>query len=436
MKHTVLRRLVPLLLISGFLVVGGVGAYAQSDVASDVFKTYTNEDPVVAKDKLEHQLFDSEKKFGIIFRPHIKVCVDSLPGEAHCSARVITDTNGTPRSTTLPSGMSPAQLLKAYSLSGAANGNPIVAIVDAYDDPNIFSDLSTYSATFGIPTLPKCSGAVASSPVACFQKVNQKGSTTQHPTTNSGWALEIALDVETVHAVCQNCSILLVEANSASYSDLMTAVDRAVMLGAKVVSNSYGSSEFAGESAFDSHFNHPGVAFTVSSGDSGYGAQYPAASPYVTAVGGTSLFLNADNSYNSEVAWSGAGSGCSAYEPKLLWQSDTSCAQRTIADMSADADPNTGAAVYDTVRYSGRSGWFQVGGTSLASPIVAATYALGAPLAPSVQANSLPYTQSASNFNDVVTGANGVCGGLYLCTALLGYDGPTGMGSPRGAGGL
>src|SRR6185295_4166059 len=246
--------------------------------------------------------------------------------------------------------------------------------------------------------------------------------------------LEIALDVETAHAVCQNCSILLVEADSNSFTNLATAVDKAVALGAKVVSNSYGGSEFSSEvtNTYDGHFNHPGVAITVSSGDSGYGVEYPAASQFVTSVGGTTLLLNANNSYQSESAWAGAGSGCSAYEPKPSWQHDTGCATRSVADVSADADPNTGAAVYDSVRYQGRAGWFQVGGTSLAAPLVASVYALSGNIPSATNEASLPYAHAAS-LHDVASGSNGSCG-TYLCLSGVGFDGPTGLGSPNGTG--
>jgi subtilase family serine protease len=256
---------------------------------------------------------------------HSKVCTETDADQAHCDARVIVDGKGTPITDAIvPSGLTPAKLLKAYGLTGTApaSTNPrVIAIVDAYDDPNIQSDLNTYSSTMGLPQLPACTGAITSATAPCFKKVNQLG-TTRMPRGNAGWDLEIALDVETAHAICQNCSILLVEANSSSYADLMTAVDRAVSMGAKIVSNSYGSNEFSGETSYDSHFNKPGVTFTFSAGDGAYGAEYPAASQYVTAVGGTSLFLNADNSYASESVWSGTGSGCSAYETKPTWQTD------------------------------------------------------------------------------------------------------------------
>lgn len=367
-------------------------------------------------------------------RRHTSVCVGfEAKDAARCHARTVTDDRGAPITNTVPSGYGPAQFRGAYNVTGvsSASPTPIIAVVDAYDHPRALSDLNTYSTTFGIPTLSACSGPIKNSAVPCFQKVNQYGSTSSLPRSNSGWDLEIALDIEAAHAMCQNCRLLLVEASSASYSSLMRAIDTAVSSGAQVVSNSWGSNEFSGENFYDSHFNKTGVAFTFSSGDSGYGTSYPAASPYVTAVGGTSLFVNPDNSYQSESVWGGAGSGCSSYEAKPGWQTDPLCARRTIADVSAVADPNTGAAVYDSVPYAGQSGWFQVGGTSLSSPIIAATYALGGvPI--SVRENSLPYSGVAS-LHDITTGSNGSCGGTYLCTASSGYDGPTGLGTPNGA---
>jgi subtilase family serine protease len=199
-----------------------------------------------------------------------------------------------------------------------------------------------------------------------------------------------------------------------------------------VVSNSFGGGEFSSEATatYDGHFNHPGVAITASSGDSGYGVEFPAASQYVTAVGGTTLVRESSSSRGwSETAWSGAGSGCSAYIPKPSWQTATTgCARRTVADVSADADPNTGVAVYDTYRVGG---WLVFGGTSVAAPIVAGVYAL-AENASSVIAGSYPYLHTSS-LNDVLSGSNGSCGGSYLCTAGPGFDGPTGLGTPNAA---
>jgi subtilase family serine protease len=342
-------------------------------------------------------------------------------GSARCHAHVQTDEKGNPNASSGPSGYGPSQFISAYGLPTNVTSAPTVAIVDAYDDPKIESDLGVFSSQFKLAACTTANG--------CFKKVNQTGGTI-YPQSNAGWALEIALDVETVHGICPNCKILLVEANSSSFADLLTAEDYAAQH-ADVVSNSWGGSEFSSETGYDSHFNHMGIPITVSSGDSGYGVQYPASSQYVTAVGGTTLRLSG-GTRTSETVWSGAGSGCSAYEPKPNWQKDTGCSHRTVADVAADADPNTGAAVYDSVRYQGRSGWFQVGGTSLAAPLIAAVYALAGNSSNTVY-GSFPYSSSvASGLYDVTSGSNGSCGGSYLCTGVAGYDGPTGNGTPKG----
>jgi subtilase family serine protease len=355
-------------------------------------------------------------------------------GLASCNAHVVTDDKGNFLVKSSPQGFSPAQLRSAYSLSGKADKHPIVAIVDAYDDPTIKKDLDIYSRQFGLPVLEDCKTDIAKSPIPCFAKISQRG-TSALPKANGGWAMEIALDVEAAHALCENCSILLVEATSPNMNNLMAAVDQAVKSGAGVISNSYGGPEFSGETAFDSHFKHLGVAFTVSSGDSGFGVEYPAASPFVTAVGGTSLYLGTDGKYKNEDAWSGAGSGCSQFEPKPSWQTDAKCAGRTVADVSAVADPQTGVAIYTTTSPKNQKGWFTVGGTSLAAPIIAAVYALSGNIPDNKQANSLPYgLGSKSNLHDVVGGSNGQCSPAYLCTGKTKYDGPTGLGSPDGTG--
>src|SRR5579884_1409405 len=284
----------------------------------------------------------------------------SEPDEARCDALVVTDARGNPLATSGPSGYTPAQFHSAYNLPVTATAAQTIGIVDAYDDPRIESNLATYDNQFGLPACTSANG--------CFTKVNQKGGTS-YPRKNGNWSLEIALDVETAHAICQNCRILLVEASTASMSNLGKAENTAVSLGANVVSNSWGGSEYSTEGADSAaYFNHPGVAITVSTGDNGYGVEFPASSQYVTAVGGTTLNLTPAGARGSETAWSGAGSGCSLYIAKPSWQTDTGCAKRSVADVSADADPNTGAAVYDSVSYQGQTGWFQVGGTSLASP--------------------------------------------------------------------
>ncbi|MFC0548960.1 S53 family peptidase [Kutzneria chonburiensis] len=339
------------------------------------------------------------------------------PGYAACTALRRTDA-GAKSFGPLVSGLSPANLASAYKL-GAGGSGKTVAIVDAYDDPNAEKDLATYRSNFGLPACTTANG--------CFKKVNQTGGTS-YPTGDTGWSEEISLDIDMVSAVCPSCHILLVEATSPSYANLGTAVNTAVRLGATAVSNSYGGGESSAETSYDTYYNHPGVAITVSSGDSGYGVEYPAASRYVTAVGGTHLTSGGGTRGWTETAWSGAGSGCSAYEPKPSWQHDTSCTRRTVADVSAVADPATGVAVYDTY---GESGWLVFGGTSVASPIIASVYALSGNVS-GVPA-SLAYANTGSLF-DVTSGSNGSCGGTYLCTAKAGYDGPTGLGTPNGTG--
>jgi subtilase family serine protease len=344
-------------------------------------------------------------------------------GDARCHARVVSDAHGKAVASSTPVGYGPVQFRTAYSLpSSTAGSGQTIAIVDAFNDPNIESDLGVYSTAYG---LPKCTTANG-----CFKKVNQKGGTS-YPKTNSGWALEIALDVEMAHALCPRCKILLVEATSNSFSNLLAAEDYA-RTHANVVSNSWGGSEFSSETtgSYDGHFNHIGKPITFSSGDAGFGVDYPAASRFVTAVGGTTLKLNANNTRASETVWSGTGSGCSAFEPKPSWQKDKGCIRRTVADVAADANPSTGAAVYDSVRYSGNSGWFKVGGTSLSSPIIASIYALAGNGSSTVD-GSYPYSHLSGLF-DVKSGSDGSCRLLYLCTAVVGYDGPTGNGAPKG----
>jgi hypothetical protein len=327
-----------------------------------------------------------------------------------------------------PSGYGPTDLRSAYNLPSTGGSGATVGIVDAQDDPNAESDLAAYRSQYGLPACTTANG--------CFKKVNQNGSTTGLPTADSGWAGEISLDLDMVSAVCPSCHILLVEATSADMSDLGTAVNRAVTMGAKYVSNSYGGDEDSSDTSSDSsYFNHPGVAITVSSGDEGYGAEYPASSQYVTAVGGTSLSRSSgttrgwtESVWGSSSGGEGGGSGCSKYDPKPSWQTDTGCSKRTVADVSAVADPETGLAVYDTY---GASGWDVYGGTSASSPIIASVYALAGTPGSSDRPSQYPY-QHTSSLNDVTSGSNGSCSPSYLCKAGSGYDGPTGLGTPNG----
>jgi hypothetical protein len=315
-----------------------------------------------------------------------------------------------------------------------------VAVVDAGDLPSAEADLAAYRSQFSLPPCTTANG--------CFRKVDQRGGTA-YPAPVSGWGLEIALDIDMVSAACPNCNILLVEADSVYFGDLGTAVNAAVTMGAVAVSNSYGGIELSSESYLDTHYyNHPGVAITASTGDGGYdctgnvgagnhaaspSVEYPAASPYVVAVGGTSLSRNSGVARGwTESAWGAAGSGCSVYETKPSWQQDTGCAKRIQADVSAVADPSTGVAVY----YNGS--WVISGGTSASSPIIAATFAMAGRPAAGTNPASYPYGDTA-DLNDVIGGNNdvtfGTCPvGSYLCNGVAGYDGPTGLGTPNGTG--
>ncbi len=319
-----------------------------------------------------------------------------------------------------PGGYSPAYLQSAYNAPITRGAGETVAVVDAYNAPHAESDLATYRATYGLPPCTTANG--------CFRKIDQNGGT-NYPAADSGWAQEISLDVDMVSAVCPNCKIMLVEADDSYFDNLGAAVNKAVQLGASVVSNSYGGAEFPTEVNLDAlYFDHPGVAILASSGDSGFGVNYPAASPSVIAVGGTSLLQATDTGTRDaiETVWPGAGSGCSVYEAKPAWQTDTSCSSRTVADVAAVANPSTGVNVYD-------GGWGVFGGTSAASPIVAALYALAENDVSSDQVAAYPYAHPTA-LNDVVSGSNGSCGGIYLCTAGVGYDGPTGLGTPNATG--
>jgi hypothetical protein len=357
---------------------------------------------------------------------HRAVCGPASDHQARCHARVVTLDDGVRplASTSPPSGSyGPADLASAYALpapSSGAGAGQTVAIVDAYDNPNAASDLAAYRAQYGLPACTASTG--------CFRKLNQAGATSPMPSADVGWGQEIDLDLEMVSAACPSCHIVLVEANSSTFGNLGTAENTAAGL-ANAISNSYGGSEWSSETAYDAYYNHPGVAITVSSGDNGYGVEYPAASAHVTAVGGTSLSRAGSTRGWTETAWSGAGSGCSGYVTKPAWQTDSGCARRSVADVSADADPNTGVAVYDSYGSSGAN-WYQFGGTSVASPIIASVYALGGATA-TLNYGSYPYSHRSALF-DVVGGTNGSCSPSYLCTAITGYDGPTGLGTPNG----
>ncbi|MGW5655971.1 S53 family peptidase [Streptomyces humi] len=331
-----------------------------------------------------------------------------------------------------PSGYSPTNLRSAYGLTSAAASNgsgETIAIVDAYNDPNAEADLATYRSYYGLSACTTANG--------CFKKVSQTGSTTSLPSSDAGWSEEISLDLDMASAICPLCNITLVEATSASYANLGTAENEAVALGAKFVSNSYGGSESSSQTSYDtSYYKHAGVAITVSAGDSGYGAEYPATSQYVTAVGGTKLSTSSTTRGWTESVWrtsssEGTGSGCSSYDAKPSWQTDTGCTKRMESDVSAVADPATGVSVYDS--YGVTAGWYTFGGTSVSAPIIAGVYALAGTPASGTYPAQYPYDYAGtSSLNDVTSGYNGSCSTAYFCTAETGYDGPTGWGTPEG----
>ena len=355
-------------------------------------------------------------------RPH-PTCSTARAGDVRCFNQWRTG-SGTARTDAagkaLPAGYGPADIASAYGLTGTGAGST-VAIVDAYDNPKAEANLATFRTTFGLPPCTTANG--------CFRKVNQRGGTTP-PEGDPGWGVEIALDVQAVSSSCPTCKILLVEADSSSFADIGKAVNRAAALGADVISNSYGGDEFTSAVALGKqYYTHPGVAQVASSGDYGFGpAQVPAAYPQIIAAGGTTLRKQGGGW--TEKAWGGAGSGCSAWFAKPAWQSDNHCGMRTVADVSAVADPRTGLAVYDTYGLGPDNGWIVVGGTSLSAPLLAGMIGRAGNAA---QLDSAEYIyQHRAGLKDVVGGRNGVCGGDYLCTGKKGYDAPTGLGSPRG----
>lgn len=334
-----------------------------------------------------------------------------------------------PAAASSPSGYSPANIRSAYGVP-SSGGSGTICIVDAYNDPNALNDFNVFAAQYGLPQ--ETSSSVTSSSNQHFQVLYASGS---KPTNNGGWAQEESLDFEWAHALAPSAKIVLVEASSASTSALLQAESVAASQpGCLEVSNSWGGGEFSGESSYDSYFSHSGVVFFASSGDSGGVREWPAASANVVACGGTSLHLSG-GAYSSESAWSGTGCGPSAYVARPSWQSGISTivgSARGIADISADADPNTGVSVYDSYSYQGYSGWLVFGGTSVACPCLAAmANNHGLKESSSTAEHNLIYGGlGGSNYHDVTSGS----AGSY--SARSGWDFPTGVGSPKGIGGI
>ena len=337
-----------------------------------------------------------------------------------------------------PHGLFPAQIKAAYGFNSTPNqgAGQIIGIVDAYDDPNAESDLQVYDTQFGLPTCTTGNG--------CFTKIK-----VGNPPGDSGWGLEISLDIQQAHGLAPAAKVILVEANSNSFADLLAAVDVARQNGATQISMSWSGGEDPSELGFDSFFNHPGVTFMASTGDGGHGVGYPAASPYVVAVGGTTLVLSTAtplpnpllSNYGHETAWSGSGGGISAYEPGQAYQDGVfagcgSTGTRCVPDISSDANPGTGVPVYDTYGYGG---WIQVGGTSVSSPDWSAVFAVanssraaaGKGTLQTAIADLYTFYNSTqyTDFHDITSGTNGSCGAQ--CTAIVGYDLVTGIGSPK-----
>ncbi|MEW1808905.1 hypothetical protein [Pseudarthrobacter sp. NPDC080039] len=324
-----------------------------------------------------------------------------------------------PGATAAPAGLAPATVQGVYGFptGTTAGAGTTIAIVDAYNDPSAESDLGVFSTQFKLPTCTTANG--------CFTKVNQSGAA-KYPRTNSGWALEISLDIQWAHAIAPGAKILLVEAASNSFTNLMAAEDYA-SAHAQYVSNSWGGSEFGGESAYDAHFARPGVSYFVSSGDNGAPANYPSASPNVISVGGTTLHFDSSGAFTGETGWSSSGGGCSSYETANTAQaafsqySQVNCnGKRATPDVSLDADPASGVSVYDSTPYNGQTGWFAVGGTSVSSPLWAARSSDKAAVV-----NAIYVYGSAITFRDITTGNNGN-------PCLTGLDLVTGRGSWTG----
>jgi subtilase family serine protease len=329
-------------------------------------------------------------------------------------------------------GYGPSDLISAYRLPSSSTVRN-VAVVDAYNDPDAVSDVATYRSAWG---LPACN---TSSQAGCLTVTNQHGATSPLPANagDTGWDVEESLDVDMVSAICPSCHIFLVEAKNPSIANLGTAVNSAVfVLDAGYVSNSYGASQSSADTGYDtSYYEHAGVAVTASAGDDGYGVSYPAASQYVTSVGGTTLTQDAsvprgwtETVWGSSAGGEGTGSGCSKYEAKPTWQTHKGCSHRIDNDVSADANPSTGVAIYDT--YS-EGGWLEVGGTSVASPLIASVFALAGAPAPGTFPSSYLYMHKHGIY-DVTLGSNGTCAPLaaFLCNATMCYDAPSGLGTP------
>ncbi|HEY2537800.1 MAG TPA: PKD domain-containing protein [Solirubrobacteraceae bacterium] len=347
-----------------------------------------------------------------------QVCGSILAGAGQCLIHILQPGGGGGATTPLarngstivnPTGLAPGTLKSVYGYATAATAGAgeTIALVDAYNDPNAASDLSKFSAQYGLPA-------------ATFAQVNQTGGSSL-PATNASWDLEISLDIEWAHAIAPGANILLVEASSNSLANLLAAEHYAAAH-ANYVSNSWGSSEFSGEAADDSNFTATGVSYFAAAGDKGSEMLWPSASPDVTSVGGSSLTLTSGDTLAQETAWSESGGGCSRYEspnPAQLTGSISCAGRRATPDVALDADPNSGMSVYDSVTYEGQSGWWTVGGTSASTVLWAAESAVSGS---DVNASYVYANPANIPFRDIASGSNGH-------PALTGFDLVTGLGS-------
>ena len=368
-----------------------------------------------------------------------RACPSPLPGTQQCYAEIVPpSTGGSLRGPSLgaePSysgsgqlgGYSPKDLYSAYAFTPGESANQTIAVIDAYDDPKAEEDLNVYRSEYGLGACTEANG--------CFRKVNQTGGTT-YPAPDYGWSVEISLDLDMASAACPTCRLLLVEATNNSVANLAIATNQAALMGATVITNSYGSPEVAGSSAYRPYYNHPGIPTFASSGDNGYrnylsggnAPSYPASSPDTIAAGGTTL-VPAENARKwNEIVWNRSGGGC-GLQVKPAWQTDAGCSTRMDNDVAAVASTETPVSVYDTYL---EGGWTLLGGTSVSSPLLAGIMAHSTPYTKSLGPSAL-YSAGLSRF-DITTGSNykSACSPAYLCAAVAGYDGPTGVGTPNG----
>jgi subtilase family serine protease len=349
------------------------------------------------------------------------------PAESGVNTTVVGDTPSQIRSAY---GFDQVSFTNALGRTVAANGaGQTIAIVDAYNDPNILADANTFSRQFNLPQFNTAGGPV-------LTVTSQTGSTSALPATDAGWSEEIALDVEWAHAIAPGANILLVEANSDNFPDLLLAVNHAkVQPAVSVISMSWGGDEFIGETTWDSAFvarrGHIGQTFVAAAGDDGSPPEWPAVSPWVLSVGGTTLNVNIDNSYGGETGWSGTSGGISSIEWEPAFQYHVqSTGWRSGPDVAYNGDPETGMAVYDSVPLDGQSGWAAIGGTSAGTPQWAALIAIANQgralkgLGTLSNAQQIMYTLPATDFHDITSGNDGGY------SAGPGYDGVTGLGSP------